>query len=218
MRLKDVNYWTKIDYWDKFYQNYNSKDLKCRKSASPFAKWIAPLIRKTDIIADLGCGTMGDSLYFSNIANYVFAVDMSRSVFKIQNRVPSNVEIIKSDLIDFCDIFYSIDIYYLRFVLHCFDIREQSDIINKISKNAKPGAFLMIEARTINDSIYQKGQPAGPNAFIDGHYRCFIDSCRLEEMIKNKYWDILFCQSSDGWSEFAGTNPNLVRLIARKRT
>ena len=79
----------------------------------------------------------------------------------------------------------------------------------------KPGGRLYIEARTLRDDLYGKGEAAGDNAFIyDGHYRRFIKPEELADIMTGIGYKIISLQESNGFSKTKDSDPVLMRLTA----
>ena len=64
------------------------------------------------------------------------------------------------------------DYAYSRFTLHAITLSQQNELLRNIKHVLNPDGKFFIEARTLKDDLYGKGESAGDNAFIyDGHYR-----------------------------------------------
>ena len=84
------------------------------------------------------------------------------------------------------------DYAYSRFTLHAITLSQQNELLRNIKHVLKPDGKFFIEARTLKDNLYGKGESAGDNAFIyDGHYRRFIDPEELVKDMESMGWRII---------------------------
>ena len=108
------------------------------------------------------------------------------------------------------------DYIYSRFTLHAINSSQQNELLRNAKLALRPGGKIFIEARTLRDELYGKGENAGNNAFIyDGHYRRFIEPEELAEEMRAMGYEIISLCESSGFSKFKDFDPILMRLTAR---
>ena len=104
---------------------------------------------------------------------------------------------------------------YSRFTLHAITFTQQNELLTNIQHVLEPGGRVYIEARTLRDDLYGKGEAAGDNAFIyDGHYRRFIEPENLAGIMSAMGYKIISLQESNGFSKTKDSDPVLMRLTA----
>ncbi len=107
------------------------------------------------------------------------------------------------------------DYAYSRFTLHAITPSQQSELLHNLIHILRPEAKFFIEARTLRDDLYGKGENLGSNAFIyDGHYRRFIEPEELAAEMTTIGYRIISMREEKGFSKFGESNPVLMRLIA----
>ena len=81
----------------------------------------------------------------------------------------------------------------------------------------KPGGYLFIEARSIHDGKYGRGEAVERNAYIcDGHYRRFIDIDELALRLEDIGFSIEEKEESDQFAPKEGENAVCLRIAAKK--
>lgn len=68
-----------------------------------------------------------------------------------------------------------LDVLYMRWFIHSIPPSLADAILAWAVECLPDGGLVAIEARTTADRRMGKGDPLGENAFIDGHYRRFIE-------------------------------------------
>lgn len=205
-------------YWNGFYKECG---VEIPSQCSTFAKFCFDK-RYFDgsRIYDLGAGNGRDATFFCSNGFEVVAVDQvdlealsgrydvdgltylqsdfcSPTVFEAISDAPSTVSV------------------YSRFSLHAISEIDQSQLISKLDECSKIET-VAIEARSIFDSRFGVGEPADRNAFIDTHYRRFIDPEELYDLLSQRF-RIVFFEVSDGLSPYQSDDPVVVRLVGRRR-
>lgn len=81
----------------------------------------------------------------------------------------------------------------------------------------KNTGFFFIEARSVNDNIYGKGDKVGEDSFFyQGHFRRFLRKRSLEKKLMDAGFRIVYSAESKGFAPFAGEDPLVIRVIAEK--
>ena len=206
-----------IDYWNGFYKNNFNEIIE----PSSFAKYIMSYIEPNKTLLDLGCGNGRDSKFFINNKLNVVGVDTSDyAINKLNN------EIIDGNSIFICDDFVTCrnifqqqyDYIYSRFTLHTISEKQETELLLNIKESIKNNGYFFIEARTINDEIYGKGQRIGENEYIyNNHYRRFIDVDKFKEKLRNiGGFEIIELKEDKNYSKIEESNPTLMRCILKK--
>lgn len=206
-----------IDYWNGFYKNNFNEIIE----PSSFAKYIMSYIEPNKTLLDLGCGNGRDSKFFINNKLNVVGVDTSDyAINKLNN------EIIDGNSIFICDDFVTCrnifqqqyDYIYSRFTLHTISEKQETELLLNIKESIKNNGYFFIEARTINDEIYGKGQRIGENEYIyNNHYRRFIDVDKFKEKLRNiGGFEIIELKEDKNYSKIEESNPILMRCILKK--
>ena len=108
------------------------------------------------------------------------------------------------------------DYVYSRFTLHAINTSQQNELLTNIKQALNSGGKFFIEARTLRDDLYGKGDSAGDNAFIyGGHYRRFIAPEELAEIMRHMGYEILSLCEGRGFSKLGDSAPVLMRLTAK---
>ena len=169
---------------------------------------------------DLGCGNGRDSLFFLSNGLYVTGVDASDVAIEKLKRITGNdnkAEFICGDFVT-DEAIYSrkYDYIYSRFTLHAINSSQQNELLRNIKRALNSNGKIFIEARTLRDELYGKGENIGDNAFIyNGHYRRFIDPENFAEIMRSIGYEIISLCESSGFSKFGDFDPILMRLTAR---
>ena len=167
-----TNYARDQAYWNSYYSSLTSE----LSHPSSFALTITQELKAGRHILDIGCGNGRDSLYFLNRGLFVTGIDASDVAVEKLKQVTINdnrAEFICGDFVN-DSVVYSrrYDYAYSRFTLHAITLSQQNELLRNIKHVLNPDGKFFIEARTLKDDLYGKGESAGDNAFIyDGHYR-----------------------------------------------
>jgi len=200
------------EYWDRFYL---SEELHSPSSFAIFCQ--QNFLKSSRYIIDLGCGTGRDSLYFHQQGHKILGVDQSSNIISILQQTYSQ----KFDTLRFTEGDFStlgdiekFDVVYSRFSLHSVDSVSASNTLRWAFRNLNENGLILIEARSVNDELYNKGQPAGKDAFILSHYRRFL---RLEEIydeLQSIGFKINFIVEGKGFAKFHNEDPSVIRICA----
>ncbi|MBP3690887.1 MAG: hypothetical protein J6I74_06130, partial [Schwartzia sp.] len=93
--------------------------------------------------------------------------------------------------------------------------QQEDELFQNLVDALKKDGKLFIDARTIRDDLYGKGEKVAPNAFFyDGHFRRFIDPQLLKAKMQARGYNVLDLQEGRGFSKTSDSDPVLMRLIA----
>ncbi len=202
------------NYWDSFY-----KKKRVPIKASSFAKFAYTQVKKLNIkMYDIGCGNGRDTVFFNKKKFECIGIDKSKEIIKKNKK---KFKRFKNKFLNynFCHFFkkknYEQFILYSRFTWHSINYEDEKNLILSLKRN-KNLKYILIEARTINDSIYGEGKKVGKHEFVTSHYRRFIDSKVLKKKL-SKFMKIIYFKESKNLAKYKKENPCVLRLIAKKK-
>ena len=159
-------------------------------------------------------------MYFADNNLIVTGVDASETAIKkLQNRHIDNGLSVCDDFVT-CKALYQVqyDYFYSRWTIHAITDVQEAELLNNIYNSLNEDGLLLIEARSINDELYGKGEQVGKNAFkYNGHFRRFIDKNELKEELESLGFEISYLKEDNGFSRTPESDPTLIRIIAKKR-
>ena len=215
--IDSMNYSRDSAYWDVYYEQ-NLAPVE----PSMFAKYAISYMKPNTNLLELGCGNGRDSLFFVNKDIRVIAVDASSIAVKNLNNVAKKNSY---NLWGVCDDFVSFtiiktmqfDYIYSRFTWHSINERQEEELLKNIQTALKKDGLLFIEARSVKDPLYGKGDEVEKNAFkYNGHFRRFIVIDELVEKLNNMGLSILLADESTEWAINGNDNPPVIRIVCRK--
>lgn len=205
-----------VEYWNEFY----NRDSMTTHFPSEFAKFVMQYLESGKKLMDIGCGNGRDSLYFADNNLIVTGVDASETAIKkLQNRHIDNGLFVCDDFVT-CKALYQVqyDYFYSRWTIHAITDVQEAELLNNIYNSLNEDGLLLIEARSINDELYGKGEQVGKNAFkYNGHFRRFIDKNELKEELESLGFEISYLKEDNGFSRTPESDPTLIRIIAKKK-
>ncbi|MFA6421974.1 MAG: class I SAM-dependent methyltransferase [Candidatus Buchananbacteria bacterium] len=154
---------------------------------SRFAKRVYLFIKnkKLETVLDLGCGGGRDSKYFSQKGYKVVALDIMVSQSQQEKLKHDHIKFIKSDIRNIKIKNDSFDIIYAHLSLHYFDDRTTDKIFSKLYKILKPGGYIFIKCKSINDPLFGKGKKIEENIYKSDYLRHFFSKNYMNEKLKN---------------------------------
>lgn len=201
-------------YWNTFYASENVV-----QDPSLFAQAILPRLCAGKFLVDMGCGNGRDSLYFAIHGLRVLGVDASDVAIQTlkKNEDASRLQFWCSDFVTLDLPNSSVEYFYCRFTLHAVNETQATTMLENIYRMLKPGGELFIEARSIYDPLYGKGEQVGKNAYVyDAHYRRFLAPQQIKRELEDLGLSILLCEVSDAFAPYNGERPPVLRVIAKK--
>lgn len=202
------------DYWNAYYRSMEKRKIE----ASSFAVVVERRLGKGAHILELGCGNGRDSLYFLSKGHNVIAIDGSDAAINKLSEVTAN----NKDALFVCDNFVKCkalyqmkyDCIYSRFTLHAITEEQENELLYNVRGALNEGGFFSIEARTIRDEIYGKGEEVAHNAFIyNEHFRRFIDVEEFRKKLERFGFEIISIEEARGFSKTENSDPVLMRCI-----
>lgn len=203
-------------YWNEYYE----KNIAPIEPTS-FSKEVIKYLSNNRKLLELGCGNGRDAVFFAKNKIDVVAIDQSEAainVLKNYENLYDNITFIKDDFVN-SDVLNNrkFDYIYSRFTLHSITEDQQRHIIKKVYNTLEHEGMFFIEARSINDSLYGKGEKIGDNEYIyNSHYRRFINIDELTTILLNEGFTIEFANESDEYAVYKDEKPMVIRVIAKK--
>lgn len=205
-----------VELWNKKHGREDHASFRAR--AMPFAYNAAANFTPHAHILEIGCGTGADAAYFSEQGHNVLATDVSSVV------VAQNKEHYKGLTTEFrqLDAAKSLpfqtgqfDSVYSHLALHYFTDAATKSIFREISRVLRPHGIFAFACKSVNDSLYGKGEEIESDMFIrEGHIRHFFSSNYAKELLGDTY-DII--ELNEVQEEYAGHTSSMIHCIARKR-
>ena len=214
-------------YWDSYYSE-NNPDIIANSSFSNYINetYLKPHTQKGIVlnVADLGCGNMRDSQYFSENNCNVYAIDKSFDINKsvVQYKNNKFLNPINADV----DLFLQdhslrslMDVIYMRWFIHAVPYPVGHNIFSNSVFNLKPGGLICIEVRSVNDELLKNESHYDVHdlSYKTTHKRWLYGKERLTVLSQENNIEILEMEESRGFSDTSVSNPLLIRFIGRKK-
>jgi cyclopropane fatty-acyl-phospholipid synthase-like methyltransferase len=200
------------DYWEKYYKNNKNPVVP-----SSFAEFCVGFLDKDKTLIELGCGNGRDSLFFSKNEINVVAID------QVENEIKYLNEKFSSDKLKFLsDDFTALptdktyDYVYSRFTLHSITNEKEEDVLNWVSSQLNENGLFLLEVRSLNDPMLNKGEKISKNENVTNHYRRYLDFDETIDKIQSKGLNIIYKLESQGLSVYKTDDPMLIRIVAKK--
>jgi adenylylsulfate kinase-like enzyme/2-polyprenyl-3-methyl-5-hydroxy-6-metoxy-1,4-benzoquinol methylase len=205
----------KSSHWQTYYAA-NQGEL----SPSPFAEYVqSGVLRPGSRLLEVGCGNGRDSAFFAQAGYDVVAIDTSSAAIDLcrNKHKSSRLNFLASSISDLkLDELGRFDAVYSRFVLHAMTQSEEALFLSRAATALKPGGYLLIECRSINDPLALLGEAISPTERIHGHYRRFIVLNELVQKLKEARFELESIEESKGLAMYKDEDPVVIRAVARK--
>ena len=110
----------------------------------------------------------------------------------------------------------SADLVYSRFTLHSVDDGQEAGALANAFRLLKPGGRLMLEARSTRDPRCGLGACVGLNAYVDTHYRRFLDLDATIAKLEGAGFDVRVACEEVRAANFLADKAVVVRLVGVK--
>lgn len=175
-------------FWENYY-SFKGGDSPLVETTSSFFEYCQLFTKQMNIesVLEYGSGNGRDARGFCAFVEKYVGVDSCPEATK----VCSSLELEKCTFVT-CSfastnlvekVGSDFDCVYSRFSLHSISQEEEDIAISNAKRILKPGGGFFIEARSTKDPRYGKGRKVSKHAFIDSHYRRFIDITSLIESL-----------------------------------
>jgi SAM-dependent methyltransferase len=210
-------------YWNSFYAGRHP-DLE---NPSSFARLVLTKVQPEGLLFELGCGNGRDALFFAAQGQRVVACDRSQVAINLLNDRPDldkfrhRPRFLQADFAELHRVYDKgqepLDAIYSRFTLHAVPVEIQHAALAWSAEHLRASGQLLIEVRSVEGSLYGKGEQVERDAFIhDGHYRRFLRKDELSAELEALGLDIVEVIESAGLAVYKDDDPVLIRLTARK--
>ena len=220
-------------YWKQFYRDNPIT------GGSLFAQFVADRLGPASVIAELGCGTGRDSVYFAKQGYTITASDRSAEAIEQGRQSASGLNNIEFSLIDASikeqvagflrDSFApasdkslsnslkqasnrdrpDCSLLYMRFFLHAVTKEIQDVILDAAQENLPRDALIAMEFRTEKDKTEKH--------VYGRHYRRFIPMSEMVEELRSRGFSIEHAEEGRGLSPYEEEDPFLCRIISIKQ-
>lgn len=206
-----------VDYWNSYY----AKKLTDIQSPSDFARTVISYLEPEKSLIDLGCGNGRDSIYFLNHHLNVTGIDASEEAISQLNQLKlENGNFVCDDFVSSKALYQvQYDYIYSRWTMHAISERQEEELLCNVSDALKEGGLFLIEARSVQDSLYGKGVCVGKHAFIhNNHFRRFMEKEVFVRKLENHGFRVISVEEGENFSKTETSNPVLVRIVASRGT
>lgn len=204
-----------VPYWNNYYK----QDLKEIQQPSDFARAVLPYLKQGKSLLDLGCGNGRDSIFFAQQDLKVTGIDASKEAIGRLSKYHGDVGTFVCDDFVTSKALYQIqyDYFYSRWTMHAISERQEDELLCQIAGAIKEGGTFFVEARSVRDELYGRGEKVGENAFLyNNHYRRFMEKERFSEKLEGLGFHIISMEEGTGFSKTPESDPVLVRVIASR--
>lgn len=203
-----------IKYWEKYYKKNNIPF-----EPTPFSKFILQYLdlENGKNLVELGCGNGRDSIFLSNSGINVLGIDQVNTEIKFLNKEFSsdNLKFICSDFTNL-DLDFKFDYVYSRFTLHSIDEEAENRVLNWVSDHLNENGLFFVEARSINDTLYNSGTQISNNENFTDHYRRYMDKSIFISKLEKLCFKIVYSIEDNGLAIYKNEDPKIVRIISKK--
>ncbi len=206
-----------LGYWENFYKKF------FYNKPSNFAKYILKkkYINKKSNILEIGSGNGRDTFYFLKKKINCLSIDKSKEAISRNSKKIKNV-FIRLDITKVSKKKISffkrkqIKHIYARFLLHTLTSKEEEKFFNFCDQVLVKNGLLFVEFRTTLDPLIKIGKVLSKNERFTDHYRRFIEVKDLIKSLKRKF-KVIYYKKGFGLAKFEKDNPNICRLILRRK-
>ncbi len=107
-------------------------------------------------------------------------------------------------------------VIYSRFSLHSINYEEAGRLLANLGKIRSAPWVLMLEARTIFDTLYGVGTNVGLHEFKTDHYRRFIDPEPFLADVASRF-AVRYFEVAPGFAPFGDQDPVVMRAVIQSR-
>lgn len=207
-------------YWADFYAHTTFQH------GSTFFDAVTARVDLPDCVVDIGCGDGRDSFAFAR-AGRAKVTGLDRSHVAVRQAARKATELGLDGRLAFvaCDVSHAEQlrdvltaarrddepmVFYARFFLHSIPEDVQRTLLSVVAACARTGDFFAAEFRTDRDEVLHKT--------YGNHFRRFQNGQTFSRSLRDRYGFVpLVEQEGNGFSPYQGEDPQLYRVIARRR-
>jgi SAM-dependent methyltransferase len=210
-------------FWNSHYQAFSLQE------PSGFASYcLQGQLRSSDTVVELGCGNGRDGLALGQTVSRYTGLDacavavsnFQKVVNGLDQGVSSKMAVQQAD---FTDLDFNTFgegakrlVIYSRFSLHSINYQEADRLLANIGKVTSAPWVLMLEARTIFDTLYGAGSNVGLHEFKTDHYRRFIDPEPFLADLASRF-AVRYFEVASGFAPFGDQDPVVMRAVIQSR-
>ena len=210
-------------FWNSHYQAFSLQE------PSGFASYcLQGQLRSSDTVVELGCGNGRDGLALGQTVSRYTGLDacavavsnFQKVVNGLDQGVSSKMAVQQAD---FTDLDFNTFgegakrlVVYSRFSLHSINYQETDRLLANIGKITSAPWVLMLEARTIFDTLYGAGSNVGLHEFKTDHYRRFIDPEPFLADVSSRF-AVRYFEVAPGFAPFGDQDPVVMRAVIQSR-
>lgn len=203
-------------YWDKHYRVFEES------SPSPFCQSIIhDFLEPSDVLVELGCGNGRDGLALASATSLYVGVDLSARAIERANElfiragVPTDKYYLKVgdfSQVDFHELGAPRLVVYSRFSLHADTEEAENRLIKHLREYSAGPLLVCVEARTVHDELYGRGDEVARNTFVTDHFRRFIEPEEFRSKITPDFVVTHFAVER-GFAPYRGEDPMVMRAV-----
>lgn len=203
-------------YWDGVYRQTDRVP-----PPSPFAVFVSDnYLTSAGSLLEVGCGNGRDSAYFAQKGHSILGIDTSQEAIdlcrRLHGRLGARFEQGAADDVTGKMGASRFAAVYCRFVIHVMTSPEEAAFLIAAHELLESDGLLLIECRSINDTLKLLGDVISPTERIHGHYRRFIVKEELERSLLLLGFRIEYAAEGKGFAIHGSEDPVIIRVIARK--
>lgn len=215
-------------FWNAYYASARQGDSPLTDAPSSFIQFCASHVRPGGKVVEFGCGNGRDARWFLvQGCAYVgvdacgAAVDRCRTSVGGGGRAKT-AKPCTFQTGDFADPDLlaaesgTFDVVYSRFTLHSVTDEQETQAVANAVRLLKPGGRFMLEARSTRDPRCGAGRCVGPNAYVDTHYRRFLELDGIVAKCEAARFEVVAACEEVRAANFLDDKAVVVRLIAAK--
>ena len=219
---------TAASFWDAYYTTTTPGDSPLTDAPSSFIAFCAPHINAPRTsgaackVVEFGCGNGRDARWFVGQGFGYVGLDASPAAVDACRAAMTGAKRCAFQTGDFTvpDLLLadsgSADLVYSRFTLHSVDDDQEAGALANAFRLLKPGGRLMLEARSTRDPRCGLGACVGLNAYVDTHYRRFLDLDATIAKLEAAGFDVRVACEEVRAANFLADKAVVVRLVGVK--
>jgi len=221
---------TASSFWDAYYTTTTPGDSPLSDAPSSFIAFCASHINfrtsgATCKVVEFGCGNGRDARWFLGQGCGYVGLDASPAAVDRCRATMTGTDRAKRCAFQTGDFTVpdllpaeagTADLVYSRFTLHSVDDAQETGAIINAFRLLKPGGRFMLEARSTRDPRCGLGACVGLHAYMDTHYRRFLDLDATIAKLEAAGFDVRVACEEVRAANFLADKAVVVRLVGVK--
>jgi len=216
-----------MEYWNRYYRGDCPGDSPIVKDPTSFFSFCLQYLTNCSTVVEFGCGSGRDAQGFLSRGIQYHGIDMSEAAvstctqkFLVDDHSFMVADFSSPDLVETLRCKNSFpgkyDCVYSRFCFHSITDEQQRVAISNSCRLLAPGGHLCIEARSVKDPRYGCGVEVGKHAFVDTHYRRFIDLHELLVVLRESGFRVVSACEEYVSCQLGDDKAVVVRFVCEK--